>query len=191
MSMHLLLFEVTPGQNRMNEYLDIASRLKVELERSGGCQFLERFRRLDDPDRLLSFQLWESEKAITDWRNNKTHKEVQDHGRSGMFDDYRLRVARILPEGEALDHDLQRTVAVFQSPLPYFKETPPPGCRSHSFASVYRQGRYAHLIEPGDAPLDDLKEFCRINHGDDCHVGLVTRDYGMFERSEAPPPLVI
>ncbi len=69
------------------------------------------------------------------------------------------------------------------------KEPPPPGARTHSFASVYRQGRYAHVIEPGEAPLDDLKAFCCMNHGDACHVGLVTRDYGMFERREAPPAI--
>lgn len=191
MAMHLLLFEVTPGQDRMNEYLAIASRLKIELESAGGCQFLERFQRLDDPDKLLSFQLWDSEEAISAWRNNRSHREVQIYGRNGMFDDYRLRVARLLGEEEHLAHDLGRTVAVFQSSSPYLRAQLPEGARAQAFASLYRQGRYAHVIEPGHARLEELAPFCSAQQCDGCHVGLVTRDYGMFERSEAPPPLVL
>lgn len=184
--MHMLLFEVTPGPDRMNEYLDIATRLKIELERSGGCHFIERFRRLDDPEKLLSFQLWESEEAITDWRTHRSHKEVQIYGRNGVFEDYRLRVARVLPDEEKLAHDLGRTVAVFQSGSPYLRATLPEGSRAQAFASVYRQGRYVHVIEPGSARLEELGMFCSAQHCDECHVGLVTRDYGMFERDEAP-----
>jgi heme-degrading monooxygenase HmoA len=42
----------------------------------------------------LSF--WRDEEAVARWRNNVLHRATQKAGRSGVFRDYRLRVAAII-----------------------------------------------------------------------------------------------
>ena len=88
--MHVVIFEVEPKRSGMNEYLDIASQLKEELEQ------VEGFRSLNNPEKLLSLSTWESETAIKMWRNQLSHKIAQEKGRLTLFKDYRIRVANVI-----------------------------------------------------------------------------------------------
>lgn len=198
--MHLLLFEVTPFPERRNEYLDIAARLKAELERVGGCQHIERFRNLGHAEKLLSFQIWTDEASIVAWRNNTAHQGVQLHGRDHVFEDYRLRVAEVMPLGADAAGDPSgladaaargRLVVVLQSGASYLPPAQREGLVSQSFASLYRADQYLHVIEPAADQLERLRAL-QCAHPEHCHVAIVTRDYGMFERREAPqvrPPI--
>lgn len=194
--MHLLLFEVTPFPERRNEYLDIAARLKAELERVGGCQHIERFRNLAHPEKLLSFQLWTDEAAIVAWRMNAAHQDVQIHGRDKVFEDYRLRVAEIAPpDGDARQQadaaSRGRLVLVMQSGSSFLPPAQRDGLKAQSFASLYRADQYLHVVEAMPTQLDRL-ETLRMADPAHHHLARVTRDYGMFERGEAPqqrPPV--
>ena len=42
--MLLLLFEVTPREGHVDEYLAIAAKLRPELDAMGGCLFIDRYR---------------------------------------------------------------------------------------------------------------------------------------------------
>ena len=89
-----VIFEVEPADS--GRYLDIAASLRPELERIPGFLSVERFESLASPGRILSLSFWEDEAAVQAWRNRPEHRAAQDEGRSGVFADYRLRVAHVL-----------------------------------------------------------------------------------------------
>lgn len=91
-----VIFEVWPADGRKQSYLDIAADLKPELERIDGFLSIERFQSLTDETKLLSLSFWRDEEAVAAWRNLERHRAAQKAGRSGVFRDYRLRVAHVL-----------------------------------------------------------------------------------------------
>ena len=91
-----IIFEVWPADGRKGDYLELAARLKGELEHMDGFISVERFQSLTDPDKLLSLSFWRDEQAVTAWRTQGYHREGQVRGRAGLFADYRLRVASVL-----------------------------------------------------------------------------------------------
>lgn len=94
--MYAVIFEVEVKPERKEEYLQIASELRNELNKIDGFISVERFQSLVDESRLASLSFWESEEAISKWRNNLNHKVAQQKGRSELFSDYRLRVAHVV-----------------------------------------------------------------------------------------------
>ena len=94
--MYAVIFEVEPEPDRLQDYLDIAGRLRPELEKIDGFISVERFQSLTDPDKLLSLSIWRDEAAVRAWRPNATHRPAQQAGRAGIFADYRLRVASVV-----------------------------------------------------------------------------------------------
>ena len=91
-----VIFEVWPADGRKDDYLELAARLKSELERMDGFISVERFQSLTDPDKLLSLSFWRDEAAVTGWRQYAAHRAAQSAGRAGIFRDYRLRVAAVV-----------------------------------------------------------------------------------------------
>ncbi|MDA8109906.1 MAG: antibiotic biosynthesis monooxygenase [Betaproteobacteria bacterium] len=91
-----VIFEFTPAEGRMQEYLDLAAALKPELERIDGFISIERFSSLTTPGKYVSISFWRDEEAVRKWRNLPQHREAQARGRGGVFADYRLRVASVL-----------------------------------------------------------------------------------------------
>jgi heme-degrading monooxygenase HmoA len=45
---------------------------------------------------MLSLSFWRDEAAVARWRNQTQHRATQMAGRSGVFRDYRLRVAAVV-----------------------------------------------------------------------------------------------
>ena len=91
-----VIFEVWPAPGRKDDYLGIAATLRADLSRIDGFISVERFQSLTDPNKLLSLSFWRDEDAVTRWRNQARHRASQAKGRSGIFADYRLRVAAVL-----------------------------------------------------------------------------------------------
>ncbi len=202
-----LFFEVQTKPGHRDQYLDLAASLKPELEAMGGCLFIDRFRSLTRENLLLSYQIWQDEAALTAWRAHAFHHQVQTIGRERVFSDYRIRVAQVIHEarpGQPIWHPERRTpyndparrqptyvLAAESKRATLPVET---GWRRDDFASVYRDGYFAHLIDLPDHQsgvefgprlfADSTIEYFRIFD--------VMRDYGMYERTEAPqyyPPV--
>lgn len=93
--MYAVIFEVYPTKNGKDEYLKIASNLKEFLQNREGFISIERFQSLVDENKLLSLSFWEDEKAIEIWRNLFEHRIAQDKGNAEIFQDYRIRVAKV------------------------------------------------------------------------------------------------
>jgi heme-degrading monooxygenase HmoA len=196
-----LFFEVEIKPGRIDQYLNLAASLKPELEAMGGCLFLDRFKSLSRDNLILSYQIWQDEGSLTAWRVHAHHHDVQTLGRDKVFSDYRIRVAQVIyeakpgqpvwqPERRASYNDPARRPPTYvltteskSAELPVASEW-----RSETFASVYRDGQFAHLIELPDhqsgvafAPrlfAEPTTEYVRIVE--------VVRDYGMYDRKEAP-----
>ena len=94
--MYAVIFEVVPEPERRQDYLDIAARLRPELEKIDGFLSIERFESLTQKGKILSLSFWRDEAAVLRWRRHEEHRDAQIAGRTGIFRDYRLRVASVL-----------------------------------------------------------------------------------------------
>ncbi|NKB51810.1 MAG: antibiotic biosynthesis monooxygenase [Rhizobiaceae bacterium] len=100
-----IIFEVYPRDGEKENYLEIAAGLKPQLEKIDGFISVERFQSLTDPKKMLSLSFFESEEAVANWRNLASHRDGQEKGRQGVFDDYRLRVAGVIRDYGLFDRD--------------------------------------------------------------------------------------
>src|SRR6266566_9898120 len=94
--MHAVIFEVEPEPERVQDYLDIAARLRPQLEKIDGFISIERFTSLSRDGKILSLSFWRDEKAIARWREQEEHHAAQRAGRDRIFRDYRIRVAAVV-----------------------------------------------------------------------------------------------
>ena len=90
-----VIFEVYPAKGKTEEYLDIATELKPQLEKIDGFISIERFSSLVEEGKVLSLSFWRDEEAINEWRNLEIHRHAQEKSRGGVFSNYRLRVATV------------------------------------------------------------------------------------------------
>lgn len=200
-------FEVEIKQGHANRYLDLAASLKPALTAMGGCLFIDRFKSLTRQNLLLSYQIWQDEGSMTAWRVDAGHHKVQEIGREKVFSDYRIRIAQVIHEarpGRPIWQPERRTpyndparrrptyVIAAESKNPELPVTS--SWKRDAFESVYRPGYFAHLLDlpdyqsgldfGGQLFTDPTIEYFRIFE--------VMRDYGMFDRTEAPqfyPPI--
>jgi heme-degrading monooxygenase HmoA len=91
-----VIFEVEPAEGRGNEYFDRAADLKPLLETMDGFISIERFRSLANENRYLSLSFWRDEASVAAWRQTEEHRLAQRDGRTGIFADYRLRIASVI-----------------------------------------------------------------------------------------------
>jgi heme-degrading monooxygenase HmoA len=89
-----VIFEVWPRDRA--RYLDLAAELHPLLDGMDGFLSIERFESLSDKGKVLSLSFWRDEEAVKAWRNTPEHREAQREGRSGVFADYRLRIAAVV-----------------------------------------------------------------------------------------------
>lgn len=91
-----VIFEVIPQPHAKDEYLAIAASLAPLLATMDGFLSIERFESLSQPGKILSLSFWRDEEAVKQWRNTEEHRTAQTQGRSGIFADYRLRIASVI-----------------------------------------------------------------------------------------------
>jgi heme-degrading monooxygenase HmoA len=196
-----LFFEVQTRPGHADQYLELAASLKPALEASGGCRFIDRFRSLTRENLLLSYQIWQDEGSMTAWRAHGQHHVVQKTGREKVFSDYRIRVAQVIhearpgrpvwqPDRRTRYNDPARRQPTFVLAAESKSERLPVETewRRDAFASVYRDRHFAHLIDLPDQQsgvefgarlfTDPTVEYFRVFE--------VMRDYGMYDRTEAP-----
>ncbi len=100
-----VIFEVYPADGEKQHYLDIAAEIRPLVEQVEGFISIERFQSLTDPGKILSLSFFEDEDAIHRWRNLGSHRQAQAKGRSGIFDDYRLRIAHVIRDYGMFERD--------------------------------------------------------------------------------------
>lgn len=91
-----VIFEVIPNERKKEEYLDIAAKLRPELDKIEGFISIERFQSFSDPEKVLSLSFWRDEESIQQWRNLEMHRYAQSKGRNEVFKEYHLRIANVV-----------------------------------------------------------------------------------------------
>lgn len=91
-----VIFEAFPAKGKWDEYLDIAARLRPELNKIKGFIAIERFQSITNPEKVLSLSFWDNEESIMQWRNIELHRAAQTKGRKSIFEDYRIRIANVV-----------------------------------------------------------------------------------------------
>ena len=194
-----LLFEVLPRPGQDGAYFEMAARLKGALDASGGLEFLDRSRSAARPGWFLSHQFWRDEASMTRWRTNAAHHRAQACGRTDVLADYRLRVGVVVADvhaGHAPGAMPVPPYATYNDPatkadryvLSVLSSAPVPGLDGETFASVYDPALTVTVATPVDmAAGQRLLAIARDRPATKvARLCLVSRDYGMFDRAEAP-----
>ena len=155
-----LFFEVTPNLGHSKHYFSYVEKLRPELVKHSGLVWLNRYQTLSDDCSLLSYQLWENEKSIENWRNNKMHRVAQEAGNKVHFKDYRIRVGdrvSFWPQGDTSklnNGSIAKSSSLLlcvQSEAPISKDS---FAKLGFFESVYRElsdsNQFVTLVRPND-----------------------------------------
>lgn len=214
--MFSVLFEVCPRTEQWDAYLGAAKMLRPELEQIDGFIDNIRYKSLTRERWILSLSDWRDEKAVVRWRTTMRHHEVQEKGRSEILADYHLRVGQItqdtrVPKGHVLseqrldetetgagtavtlidakwsgDHlDARRGDEVSR----YLGFDP-------SLRGLVAWDVFDAVLTPGDlilmvtwqtaADAEAFERRVRLPQGGRLRQIRVVRDYGMYDRREAP-----
>ncbi len=213
--MFAVMFEVKPRRERWDDYLALAKRLKPELEKVDGFIDNERFSSHRIEGLLLSLSTWRDEKSVVRWRTLGIHHETQAKGRSEIFETYHLRVGEItadshVPQGQTLRAlRLDETEIGDAKAITICELTPAApgptrdldlvaalglpgdgteGLVAHDvFTSITTEGKLLLLASWQDAAAAERWRPKQASAGTLRHRQVrVIRDYGMFDRREAP-----
>lgn len=195
--MFAVIFEVQPKPDRWDEYLGLARMLRPEIERIDGFIDNERFGSRRTKGRLVSLSTWRDEKSVIRWRTQAMHHGVQEKGRFAVFEDYHLRVGEVaadshVPAGHAVVAQRLDATEVGAAKLLTLTELAPgvappaaTGAQDQEmFESITTPGKTLLLAAWADAAM--AGGFAPAGAGVRHRVVRVIRDYGMFDRREAP-----
>ena len=214
--MFSVLFEVHPKPERWDAYLGYAKMLRPELEQIEGFVDNIRYRSLTRAGWLLSLSGWRNEKALVRWRTRPKHHEVQQKGRSDVFLDYHLRVGQVtrdtkLPAGQALQEQrLDETETGNGTTVTLIDAGRPPAWvgdvspdelarwlgLAPGATGLVAWDVFDAVLTPGDIILllcwrdhtvaQAFENALSLREGARLRRIRVVRDYGMFDRREAP-----
>jgi heme-degrading monooxygenase HmoA len=204
--MFAVLFEVQPKSEKWDDYLGLAKMLKPELEAIDGFVENIRYHSLTRKGWLLSLSTWRDEKALVRWRTKATHHGAQERGRFEIFGDYHLRVGELAEERSVDRSDATEvgegtavTLIDAKRPAEWVKENAPEQVAASLGLRTDAPGLIAWdvfdaVLNPGDVILlmtsrdqkavDALKR--EVPEGARFRCVHILRDYGMFDRREAP-----
>jgi heme-degrading monooxygenase HmoA len=214
--MFSVIFEVHPKPERWDTYLGLGKMLKPELEQIDGFVDNIRYRSLRHEGWLLSLSGWRDEKALVRWRIQARHHVVQERGRTEIFLDYHLRIGQLthdtrVPDGQAL-HEQRldetetgdaTTITLIDARRPpeWVNATSPDDVAKWLGLAPDAEGLIAWdafdaVLTPGDiilliswrdrAAADAFEAAVSLQDGARLRRVRVVRDYGMFDRREAP-----
>jgi heme-degrading monooxygenase HmoA len=211
--MFVVIFEVQPKPDRWDDYLALAQQLRPKLEAIDGFIDNERFASKRTEGRLLSLSTWRDEKSVVRWRTQGEHHVVQGKGRFQVFADYHLRVGEITsdsapPIGLRADSGRSDETEIGAAKFCTITEVPPPGDATspgllqalqpaenadglldhESFESITGPGKLLILGSWRDEPAAARWHPKRPGGANEIRHRQVRviRDYGMFDRREAP-----
>jgi heme-degrading monooxygenase HmoA len=211
-----VIFEVRPRSGQLDSYLEQANLLRPELEVVDGFIDNVRYRSLTRDGCILSLSDWRDEKALVRWRTQAHHHDAQELGRSQIFADYRLRVGEItndtrIPSGyELVEQRFDETMAgagtavtliEAKRPAAFGDTSNPADCSQFLGLDPYADGLldwdvFEAVLTPGDLILLQSWQTGAASEAFELTTELpadgrlrrvrVIRDYGMFDRDEAP-----
>jgi heme-degrading monooxygenase HmoA len=220
--MFCVMFEVRPRPEQWDAYLGNAKVLRPELERVDGFIDNIRYRSLRREGWILSLSSWRDEKSLVRWRTAMRHHVVQEKGRSEILLDYHLRVGEITQDSQppARQQILEQrfdetevgegaTVMLTNRSRSMFATSAAPAAQiaaglglNEKANGLVRWDIYDAVLTPRDLVLmtvwkrktdaDASARSPALETIQRLRLVRVVRDYGMFDRREAPqyyPPL--
>jgi heme-degrading monooxygenase HmoA len=214
--MFSVIFEVHPKPDQWDTYLDNAKMLQPELEQVNGFIDNIRYKSLTREGWILSLSGWRDEKSVVRWRTKMRHHMVQEKGRSEILLDYHLRVGQItqdtrIAEGYALvEQRLDETevgegttVTLIDAKrsLQEIEASNPDDCARYLGLKPGAVGMigwdvFDSVLNPGELILlqswrgkenaATFESAVRLPEDGRLRRVRVVRDYGMFDRREAP-----
>jgi heme-degrading monooxygenase HmoA len=214
--MFSVLFEVHPKPDQWDEYLGEAKILRPDLEKVDGFVDNIRYRSLTREGWLLSLSGWRDEKALVRWRTQARHHMSQEKGRSQIFLDYHLRIGQLtqdsrLPAGQHLTEqrldetetgDATTVTLIDARQPPKWGETTTAEDVAHwlglkpGAAGLVGWDVFDAVLTPGDvilmmswrdsASAEAFEQAALVPANARLRRVRVVRDYGMFDRREAP-----
>ena len=214
--MFSVIFEVHPHADQWDTYLATAKMLRPELQRIDGFVDNERYRSLTREGWILSLSGWRDEKAVVRWRTQMRHHEAQEKGRAEIFAGYHLRVGQVtrdthVPAGHTLrEQRLDETEVGEAGTVSLVDTTRPseliksatPAAIAESLgwlgddSNITSWDVFDAVLAPGDvillvswrskAAADSFEVHASEAQDRRVRQVRVVRDYGMFDRREAP-----
>jgi heme-degrading monooxygenase HmoA len=210
--MFSVIFEVQPKPDQWDAYLANAGMLRPDLLKIDGFVDNIRYRSLTRDGWLLSLSGWRDEKSVVRWRTTMSHHVVQQKGRNDIFLDYHLRVGQVTqdsrpPEGQVLQEQrLDETETGSATTIILIDASGAASANAAESAARLGLDTKAHglvgwdvldaVLTPGDGILltswrtnADAEAFAarvKLPDGGRLRRVRVVRDYGMFDRREAP-----
>lgn len=102
--MIVMVFEYEVPAEQMDEYLHASTQLRRHLGSIEGLVSVERFSSAATPGRYVAIAYFETEEAVTQWRNLPEHRHAQALGRKRLFTRYRLVMAEAVRD---YTHDMR------------------------------------------------------------------------------------
>lgn len=189
--MQSVLFDVLPKDGRVEEYFSMAAHLKPIVEQNPGFISVERFTNLQKKDWYLSFSCWKDEESLAQWRCQPDHNGAQVCGRNKVFDDYRLRVSAS-KELEQISESQNREqilllIGQFDEIQSLLSQVPLINFENKSYRGVLDPKRGISIIEfSPNTPINRELIQSPVSNSVKLFWFMVLRDYGMFDRAEAP-----
>jgi heme-degrading monooxygenase HmoA len=210
------MLEVNPKADQFDAYLGMAKMLRPELDEIDGFVDNTRYASLTREGWLLSLSSWRDEKSLVRWRVTTNHHKIQQAARDRVFADYRLRIGQTVadtrvPEGQKLlEQRLDVTETGLGTAVTLLDAQRAPEWVRQAGAEAVAQSlgldaqasglvawdAFDALLTPGDviavATWSDLAAAEAFEHAVTLPEGVrlrhirVVREYGMFDRREAP-----
>lgn len=191
-----LFFEVTPKPGHKEDYFTYVDQLKPELAKQDGLLWLQRYHALFDHRILLSHQLWDHQESIIAWRQNKAHRSAQIAGIKTHFQDYRIRIGKRLQHGSINELVLWTTAATLDEKLllSIHSKAPLPTAVFSDYGLI--PFCFSAVTDPHSVitlcTIVDMKQAVSLaknlnkNVINKAELFLISRDYSMFDRDQAP-----
>lgn len=90
-----VIFEGTPRDGKMKEYIEMAPKYKEHLKAMEGFVSNERYQSCNNPNKVLSISFWRDEASIKKFRELDIHLKDETAGREYLFADYRIWITRV------------------------------------------------------------------------------------------------
>jgi len=214
--MFSVIFEVHPKPDQWDAYLGNARMLRPELEQVDGFVDNIRYKSLTQEGWILSLSGWRDEKSVVRWRTAMRHHMLQKKGRSEILLDYHLRVGQVthdthVPAGQTIEEQRLDETETGEGTTATFVDAGRPADLSAAASAFetaaclgFRQnvpglvGWSVHdaVLTPGDlilmqvwktkADADAFAGSAALPQGARLRHVRIVRDYGMFDRREAP-----
>ena len=192
-----LFFEVVSNPGHLHHYFSYVEKLKPELEKHKGLIWLNRYKAQFDDYSLLSYQLWDSEKSLENWRQNEMHRVAQKAGIKTHFKDYRIRIGRRLARWQAdiatnvnnalasnsgdLLLSIQSSEVISNTVFTKY------GFLDSAYCGLSAPDQFITLVTPTDlSSVQALIDSISADSIDNIELFLITREYTMIDRIRAP-----